>query len=60
MEVIPVHGLLEVDVIQFMKNVKIINYMETSARVFPYSISPFENNQRFLLENQIKPVERKC
>ena len=44
---------------QFMKNVKIINYMKRSAWMFPCSITPFENGQRFLHENQIKPVGRK-
>ena len=56
---IHVLGLVEVDVMQFMKNVKVINYMKRSAWVFHCSIAPFENSQRFLYENQIKPVGRK-
>ena len=33
--------------------------MKRSAWMFPCSLAPFENSQRFLHENQIKPVERK-
>ena len=58
-KVIHVHSLVGVDVMQFMKNVKIMNYMKKSAWMFPCSIAPFENSQRFLHENQIKPVGRK-
>ena len=44
---------------QFMKNVKIINYMKRSAWMFPCRIAPSENGQCFLYEKQIKPVGRK-
>ena len=34
-EVIYVHSLIEVNLIQFMKNVKIINYMKVSDWMLP-------------------------
>ena len=58
-KVIRIHCFVEVDVMQFTKNVKIINYMKRSAGMFPSSLAHFENCQRFLHENQIKPVGRK-
>ena len=58
-KLIHVDGLVGVDVMQFMKDVEFINYMKRLAWVFSSSIAPFENSQRYLHENQIKPVERK-
>ena len=58
-KLIHVHGLVGIDVMQFMKNVKIINYIKRSAWMFPCSIAPSGNSQRFLRENQIKPAGRK-
>ena len=55
-EVIHVHGLIGVDIIQFMINVKIINCMKGSA---PGGIAPFGNSQHFIHKNQIKPVGSK-
>ena len=48
-----VHGLLEVDVIQFRKNIKIVDCIKGSAWEFPTGISPFDNRQHFLNKKQI-------
>ena len=52
---IHVHGLLGIDVIQFMKNIKMVDCMKGSAREFPTGISPLGNCQHFLYENQSTP-----
>ena len=52
-----VHGLLGVDVIQFMKNIKMVDYMKGSAWEFPTGISPFGNCQHLLYKNQITPTK---
>lgn len=49
---IRVHGLLGIDVIQFMKNIKMIDCMQGSAWEFPAGISPFGNCQHFLYDKQ--------
>ena len=43
------HGLLGVNVIQFMKNNKMANCMKRSAWTFPTGISPFGNCQHFFV-----------
>ena len=52
---IRVHGLLGIDVIQFMKNIKMVDCMKGSAWKFPTGISPLGNCQHFLYENQSTP-----
>ena len=58
-KVIYVHCLVGVDVMQFMKYVKIINYIKMSSWMFPSGIAPFQNSKHFHNGNQIKPVRRK-
>ena len=58
-KVIPIRSFVDVDVIQFMKNVKIINCMKESTWMFPGGIALFGNNQHFLHKNQIKSVGSK-
>ena len=52
---IRVNGLLGIDVIQFMKNIKMVDYMKGSAWEFPTGISSLGNCQHFLYENQSTP-----
>ena len=52
---IRVHGPLGIDVIQFMKNIKMVDCMKGSAWEFPTGISPLGNCQHFLYENQSTP-----
>ena len=52
-------GLTGVDIIQFMKNIKIVNCMKGFAWIFPSVIAPFGNSQHFLHKNQIRPVGNK-
>ena len=48
-----VHGLLEVDVIEFMKNIKMADCMKGYAGEFPTGISLFGNCRHLLYKNQI-------
>ena len=52
-----VHGLFGVDVIQFMKNIKIVDWMKGSPSEFPTEISLFSNYQNFLYKNLITPTK---
>ena len=52
---IRVNGLLGIDVIQFMKNIKMVDCMKGSAWEFPTGIFSLGNCQHFLYENQSTP-----
>ena len=52
---IRLYSLLGIDVIQFTKNIKIVDCMKSSAWEFPTGISPLGNCQHFLYENQSTP-----
>ena len=44
-------------VVQFMKNIKMVDCVKGSAWEFPAGISPFGNCQHFLYKNQITPTK---
>ena len=44
-----VHGLLGMDVIQFIKNIKMVDCMKSSAWEFPVGISPSGNLSTFFV-----------